>query len=162
MPNHSGSDFRRARKLQTIQEVTFAMRGNPKPFGKRLSTCAKMPNLSGNDFRHARKHQTIRETTFAMRGNSKPFGKQLSPCAEMPNHLGNDFRYAREHQTFCGEICGRPIRDINKKSVHLIAQMNALIKRRRLPTLPHCIAVPSAQVGLTSLFGMGRGGTPPQ
>ena len=35
-------------------------------------------------------------------------------------------------------------------------------KRRQLPTLPHCIAVPSAQVGLTSLFGMGRGGTPPQ
>ena len=35
-------------------------------------------------------------------------------------------------------------------------------KRRRLPTLPHCIAVPSAPVGLTSLFGMGRGGTPPQ
>ena len=35
-------------------------------------------------------------------------------------------------------------------------------ERRRLPTLPHCIAVPSAQVGLTSLFGMGRGGTPTQ
>ena len=33
-------------------------------------------------------------------------------------------------------------------------------KRRRLPTLPHCIAVPSAMTGLTSLFGMGRGGTP--
>ena len=48
------------------------------------------------------------------------------------------------------------------KSVHLIAQMNALFEKRRLPTLPHCIAVPSAQVGLTSLFGMGRGGTPPQ
>ena len=30
-------------------------------------------------------------------------------------------------------------------------------KRRRLPTLPHCIAVPSAMTGLTSLFGMGRG-----
>ena len=28
--------------------------------------------------------------------------------------------------------------------------------------LPHCIAVPSAQAGLTSLFGMGRGGTPLQ
>ena len=27
---------------------------------------------------------------------------------------------------------------------------------------PHCIAVPSAQAGLTSLFGMGRGGTPLQ
>ena len=35
-------------------------------------------------------------------------------------------------------------------------------ERRRPPTLPHYIAVPSAQAGLTSLFGMGRGGTPPQ
>ena len=31
--------------------------------------------------------------------------------------------------------------------------------RRRLPTLP-LDAVPSARSGLTSLFGMGRGGTP--
>ena len=30
-------------------------------------------------------------------------------------------------------------------------------KDRRRHTLPHCSAVPSAQVGLTSLFGMGRG-----
>ena len=36
----------------------------------------------------------------------------------------------------------------------------ALTQRRQLPTLPHCIAVPSAMTGLTSLFGMGRGGTP--
>ena len=35
-------------------------------------------------------------------------------------------------------------------------------QKRQLPTLPHCIAVPSAQPGLTSLFGMGRGGTPAQ
>ena len=34
-------------------------------------------------------------------------------------------------------------------------------EKRQLPTLPHCIAVPSAQAGLTSLFGMGRGETPP-
>ena len=32
---------------------------------------------------------------------------------------------------------------------------------RRRPTLPHCGAVPSARAGLTSLFGMGRGGAPP-
>ena len=32
----------------------------------------------------------------------------------------------------------------------------------RPPTLPHCVAVPSAQAGLTSLFGMERGGPPPQ
>ncbi len=31
----------------------------------------------------------------------------------------------------------------------------------RLPTLPHCGAVPSAMGGLTSLFGMGRGGDTP-
>ena len=49
----------------------------------------------------------------------------------------------------------------NKKaSVTIVTK--ALREKGRLPTLPHCIAVPSAQVGLTSLFGMGRGGTPPQ
>ena len=44
------------RKLQTFRETTFAMRGNAKPFGKRLSPCAEMPNHSGNDFRHARRN----------------------------------------------------------------------------------------------------------
>ena len=76
--NHSGNDFRQARKLQTIREMTFAMRGNAKPFGKQLSPSAETPNHLGNDFRHARKCQTIRETTFAMRGNNKPFGKGVA------------------------------------------------------------------------------------
>ena len=67
--------FARARKRQTFREATFAMRGNAKPFGKRLSPAAEMPNLSGNEFRQPRKHQTIRETTFANRGNAKPFKK---------------------------------------------------------------------------------------
>ena len=49
-----------------------------------------------------------------------------------------------------------------KRSPGDITVLGAPAERRRLPTLPHCIAVPSAQVGLTSLFGMGRGGTPPQ
>ena len=70
--------FRVQRKLQTIREETFAMRGNAKLFGKQLSPCAKTPNLSGNDFRHAREHQTIWETTFAKRGNIKPFGKGVA------------------------------------------------------------------------------------
>ena len=84
--NLSGNNFRQARKCQTFREMTFAKRGNAKPFGKRLSPCAEMPNLSGNDFRHTRKCQTLRETTFTKRGNAKPFGKRLSPCAEMPNY----------------------------------------------------------------------------
>ena len=78
--------------------MTFAMRGNAKPFGKRLSPSAEMPNLSGNDFRYARKRQTIQKTTFAKRGNAKPFGKRLSPCAEMPNLLRNNLREPRKHQ----------------------------------------------------------------
>ena len=49
-----------------------------------------------------------------------------------------------------------------KKPLKTLLSSRALVERGRPPTLPHCIAVPSAQVGLTSLFGMGRGGTPPQ
>ena len=74
------------------------MRGNSKPFGKRLLPSAEMPNLSGNDFRRARKLQTIREMTFAERGNVKPFGKRLSPSAETPNLLKSDLREARKLQ----------------------------------------------------------------
>ena len=32
-------------------------------------------------------------------------------------------------------------------------------RKWRLPTLPRCNAVPSAMLSLTTLFGMGRGGT---
>ena len=40
------------------------------------------------------------------------------------------------------------------------AQISLSCLRWRRPTLPHVTAVPSALKGLTSLFGMGRGGTP--
>ena len=72
------------------------MRGNAKPFGKRLSPCAEITNHSGNDFRQAQKLQTIRETTFAMGGNTKPFGKRLSPSAEITNLSGRELREARK------------------------------------------------------------------
>ena len=49
-----------------------------------------------------------------------------------------------------------------KKDPPVKSDGRVLSQRRRPPTLPHCIAVPSAQAGLTSLFGMGRGGTPLQ
>ena len=44
-----------------------------------------------------------------------------------------------------------------KRSLQLIVA--SFSEERQLPTLPQ-YAVPSAQLGLTSLFGMGRGGTP--
>ena len=49
------NDLREARKRQTIRETTFAMRGNAKPFGKRLSPCAGTPNLLLRDFQEAHK-----------------------------------------------------------------------------------------------------------
>ena len=54
------------------------------------------------------------------------------------------------------------IRGTQRKSPESFLTQGFSKKRWRPPTLPHCIAVPSAQAGLTSLFGMGRGGTPPQ
>ena len=58
-PNPSGNDFRQARKCQTFRETTFAMRGNTKPFGKRLSPSAETPNLLRNDLREAHKRQNL-------------------------------------------------------------------------------------------------------
>ena len=49
----------------------------------------------------------------------------------------------------------------NKRtSKTVVCPEGPLYGKRRRPTLPHCGAVPSARPGLTSLFGMGRGGTP--
>ena len=39
--------------------------------------------------------------------------------------------------------------------------VSRVLEERQLPTLPPGGAVPSAMAGLTSLFGMGRGGSPP-
>ena len=74
-PNYSGNNFRRTRKLQTLWETTFAMRGNSKPFGKRLSPCAETPNHLGNDFRQARKCQTFKKVTCWRPASAKSFKK---------------------------------------------------------------------------------------
>ena len=54
-----------------------------------------------------------------------------------------------------------PVVDTHQKKILHSLSHEGLMKVGRLPALPHCIAVPSAQAGLTSLFGMGRGGAPP-
>ena len=50
-------------------------------------------------------------------------------------------------------------RRINDDRVTKLAAPSPYLLKWRLPTLPRN-AVPSARLGLTSLFGMGRGGTP--
>ena len=93
--------------------------------GNQRQTATHRPT-SHKCFCVRQKLQTIRETTFDMRGNIKPFGKRLSPCTDTPNHVRMS--------------CGRPARDINKKSTLKKWIFKVLCKRRRLPTLPHCIA----------------------
>ena len=80
--------------------MTFAKRGNTKPFGKRLSPSAEMPNLSGNEFRRARKCQTIREMSFAECGNAKPFGKRFAGGPQASKPLKSDLREARKRKIF--------------------------------------------------------------
>ena len=60
-----------------------------------------------------------------------------------------------------GEGQGSMRRAPQRKEPCSLVTTGLSLEKRRLPTLPHCIAVPSAQAGLTSLFGMGRGWTPP-
>ena len=79
--DRSGNDFRQARKCQTFREMTFAMRGNAKPFGKRLSPCAEMLNLLRNDLREP------------------PQASKL---------LKSELREARKRQNLLKVICGRP------------------------------------------------------
>ena len=55
-------------------------------------------------------------------------------------------------------LCTKGWFSVYKKRASGFFQM--LSKSWRLPTLPLGIAVPSALTGLTSLFGMGRGGSP--
>ena len=59
MLNHSGNDFRRARKLQTIREKTFASRGNAKPFKKWFAGAPQAPKPLKSDLREARKRQNL-------------------------------------------------------------------------------------------------------
>ncbi|WP_278556282.1 hypothetical protein, partial [Segatella salivae] len=63
------------RKPQTFRETTFAMRGNAKPFGKRLSPCAEMPNLLKSDLREARKHQNFKKVICGRPASNKNFKK---------------------------------------------------------------------------------------
>ena len=80
------------------------------------------------------------------------------------NRNKESFRVCRVIRDEIRPVCHTktPVSDMTKKEGRLSAhcRKRPSCEKRRLPTLPHCIAVPSAMTGLTSLFGMGRGGTP--
>ena len=68
--NHSGNDFRHARKCQTIREITFAKRGNAKPFGKRLSPSDRSIKCFDNGFEQERKSPTLLRDLYNVGTNS--------------------------------------------------------------------------------------------
>ena len=82
----------------------------------------------------------------------------LQPDDQIPQLLHFDHK----DTAFYAKHQGKTEKDTKKGALTHDCESGLSLKRRRLPTLPHCIAVPSAQAGLTSLFGMGRGGTPLQ
>ena len=87
----------------------------------------------------------------------------FTPAVDLKDELANTAIQITCYDRDCDGARSYELRRRIKKSPGLfLTQGFRDLKRRRLPTLPHCIAVPSAQVGLTSLFGMGRGGTPLQ
>ena len=62
------------------------------------------------------------------------------------------------HHSFIPTFHHSPKISQNKKTPCSISLQGVWYKNRHRPTLPHFTAVPSALAGLTSLFGMGRGG----
>ena len=57
--NPSGNDFRQARKCQTTREMTFARRGNAKPFKKWFAGGPQVPKPLKSHLREARKRQNL-------------------------------------------------------------------------------------------------------
>ena len=107
--------------------------------GQRYCFFVKPPNFSVLFFSQSKEHLCFRR------------GKQHTCC--MPS----TYAHVRIWQTQERYQPGK-----KKENRSLVPGYSPHHQKWRPPTLPHCIAVPSAQAGLTSLFGMGRGGPPPQ
>jgi len=58
--------------------MTFAKRGNVKPFGKRLSPSAEMPNLLKSDLREARKLQNFKKVICGKPASTKTLKKRFA------------------------------------------------------------------------------------
>ena len=126
----------------------------------------------GNNCKKSR--QLLKEITVISVGSSGFFANyspagQMGQMGQMGQRFSETLRVPRVRGTriifinYCPicPICTKTSLYEQKKAPEISLQGSRLEKWRP-PTLPHCIAVPSAQAGLTSLFGMGRGGTPPQ
>ena len=96
---------------------------------------------------------------YSPAGQMGQMGQRFSETLRVPRVRGTHIIF-KNYCPIC-PICPKTSLSEQKRTPEISLQGSHLEKWRP-PTLPHCIAVPSAQAGLTSLFGMGRGGTPPQ
>ena len=85
--------------------------------------------------------------------------KRHCPCGQTPLSVGQTPLSPARLSALPGRYIVPP-GPYTKKGLPEIALQKSSVQKGQRPTLPHCIAVPSAPAGLTSLFGMGRGGTP--
>ena len=112
-----------------------------------------------SDYLHQAKktfHQL--ESLFCIYGNvvlrSDPEGRTLLRLSALPT-IGSE-----AEQGQYGHVTGED-RDMQNKTPRHRMMTGCRIRKWQLPTLPPGGAVPSAMVSLTSLFGMGRGGSSP-
>ena len=159
--------------------VVFALGGlAAQEVGRGGRNCARRPRRAGGregwsnkrwrqqpplqgDFGHSEfrwnviaLHQNIFTRLAAPQKNSKPL--------LFKGGVGEDCLYQWRQQPTLQDQYGMAwgdARHCSRVSTKKRPTLCGLVLKRRLPTLPQLNAVPSALASLTSLFGMGRGGT---
>ena len=135
----------------------------PENGGPEAKKRTKMPILCSAEHGTARSGQA-RQGITTRNGTRPPGTKRNGPKhneTQPPRNATANNRHATQYtkRNRYGNA-KEPLRNGTTKKETTFRVVS--FKNWRLPTLPHGSAVPSAQVSLTSLFGMGRGGTSPQ
>ena len=142
-----------------------------KNLGKIAHSDTRMPILCSKGRKMGvPKPKSAQKCRFCARRASQKSTEQLGGAR---NQYGEAQRGREQSSETEQDRLGRSAtaRSATKRNRHATAQWGTTkkettfrivsFKNWRLPTLPHGSAVPSAQVSLTSLFGMGRGGSSP-
>ena len=143
----------RAQKPHFCVKTTKNLRKNAHSDTKTPILCSKGRKMGVPKPKSAQKPRFCAQRSTEQHG-AAPRGREQQPETEQ-DRLGRS----------------ATARSTTKRNRHATAQRGTTkkettfrvvsFKNWRLPTLPHGSAVPSAQVSLTSLFGMGRGGSSP-
>ena len=147
-------------KPKSAQKCRFCARRASQNSTERLSGAHRTARRSSAE------HGTVRRDPGAAGNNHPKQNKTAWDEAQRPEAQGNATATQRNRS-----VTHNATATATPRNRHATAQWGTTkkettfrvvsFKNWRLPTLPHGSAVPSAQVSLTSLFGMGRGGSSP-